>query len=51
MIFIFNFVTCTKGTYPFITRDFFVSTCFNSELMTTYSKFNAFLEGFFLVKT
>ena len=34
MIFIFNFVTCTKGTYPFITRDFFVSTCFNSKMNT-----------------
>ena len=34
MILIFNFVTCTKGTYPFITRDFFVSTCFNSKLNT-----------------
>ena len=35
MIFIFTFVTVTKGTYPFIARDFFVSTCFGSKLMTT----------------
>ena len=28
-------VTITKGTYPFIARDFFVSTCFGSKLMTT----------------
>ena len=40
MIFIFDFVTCTKVTYPFIARNVFVSTCFNSKLMTTYSKSN-----------
>ena len=39
MIFILNFVTVTKGTYPFIARDFFVSTRFNSKLMTTYPNF------------
>ena len=34
MIFIFTFVAVTKGTYPFIARDFFVSTSFGSKLMT-----------------
>ena len=34
-----NFVAVTKGTYPFIARDFFVSTRFNSKLMTTYFNF------------
>ena len=28
MIFIFDFVTCTKVTYPFMARNVFVSTCF-----------------------
>ena len=55
MIFILNFVTVTKGTYPIIARDFFASIRFNSKLMTTYSNFKtfkAFLDaGFFLVKT
>ena len=40
MIFIFNFVNVTKGTYPFIARDPFVSTSSNSKLMTAYSNFN-----------
>ena len=35
MISIFTFVTVTKGTYPFNARDFFVSTCFGSKLMST----------------
>ena len=35
MNFIFTFVTVTKGAYPFIATDFFVSTCFGSKLMTT----------------
>ena len=55
MIFILNVVTVTKGTYPFIARDFFASIRFNSKLMTTYSNFKtfkAFLDAwFFLVKT
>ena len=37
MFFIFDFVTCTEVTYPFIARNVFVSNCFNSKLMTTYS--------------
>ena len=37
MIFILNFVTVTKGTYPIIARDFFASIRFYSKLMTTYS--------------